>query len=159
MDGHKLRSIHGSRCFFTKDNAIDKITGQLEATRPIWKAWLATANAFKKVDPSRSYASVLQQSTSSTADKYIEIIDNCAVTETVRNFTKDTSENKPITTKNSGYLPTAKKHTVTAHYGQLHKKQGQPLPFGNRFQILAQLERMVTVVHNRVGSPPMLLSI
>ena len=140
MDGHKLRSIHGSRCFFTKDNAIDKITGQLEATRPIWKAWSARANAFKNVDPSRSYASVLQQSTSSTVDKYLEIVDNGAVTETIRNFTKDTFQSKPISTKNSSHLATAKKHTATAPYGQLHKKQGQPVPLANRFQVLAQLK-------------------
>ena len=108
MDGHKLRSIHGARCFFTRDIAIDKITSQLKATRPVWKAWLARANAFKNVDPSRSYASVLQQSISSTVDKYVEIVDNGAVTETVRNFTKDTFQNKPITTKNSSYLATAK---------------------------------------------------
>ena len=76
MDGHKLRSIHGSRCFFTKDNTIDKITGQLQATCPTWKAWLARANAFKNVDPCRSYASVLQQRTFPTVHKYLEIVDN-----------------------------------------------------------------------------------
>ena len=75
---------------------------------------------------------MLQQSTSSTVDKYVEIVDNGAVNKTVRNFTTDTFQNKPITIKNSGYLAAARKHTVTA--------QGQPLPLCNRFQVLAQLK-------------------
>ena len=140
MDGHKLRSIHGSRCFFTKDNAIDKITGQLQATRPIWKAWLARANAFKNVDPCRSYAPVLQQSTSSTVDKYLEIVDNGAGTETVKKVTQNSFQSKPIITKNSSHLPIPTKHRVTAPYGHSYKKQGQFLTLANLFQVLAQLQ-------------------
>ena len=140
MDGHKLKSIHGSRCFFTKDNTIDKITGQLQATRPTWKAWLARANAFKNVDPCRSYASVLQQRTSPAVHKYLEIVHNGPVIETPQKVIKNSLQSEPIITKNSSYLPKSTKHKVPVLYDQSHKKQGQGVTLANRFQVLAQLQ-------------------
>ena len=109
MDGHKLRSIHGTRCFFTKNNAIDEITGRLQATRLTWKAWLARANAFKNVDPCRSYASVLQQSTSPTVHKYFETGDNGTATETCQKATKNSFLG---TSMQSPYLKSVQCHTA-----------------------------------------------
>ena len=73
MDGHELRSIHDPRCFFNKNIEIDKITGQLKATPVVWKAWFYKANAFRQVDPSRSYASVARQSTFSNVHSQVEV--------------------------------------------------------------------------------------
>ena len=62
-------------------SSADKIIGQLEVTRPIWKAWLGRANAFKNVNPSHSYSSMVQQSPTFTVDKYVEMVDNGAGTK------------------------------------------------------------------------------
>ena len=142
MDGHKLRSIHGTRCFFTKNNAIDEITGRLQATRLTWKAWLARADAFKNVDPCRSYASVLQQSTSPTVHKYFATGDNGTATETCQKATKNSLQSEPTITNNSTYIPKSTKHSIPLSYGQSNKKQGQCLTLANRFHVLAQLEEV-----------------
>ena len=111
MDGHVLRSIHDSRCFFTNKFFVDKITSQLEATWPVWKAWLGRANAFKNVNPSRSYTSVVQQNTSFAADRQVQIAANAYDTKMVKNLTKNICKNKPRITKDSVQLLLVFKNT------------------------------------------------
>ena len=137
MDGLKLKSIHKTRCFFNKNMAIDEITNQLQAKPCQWKAWVNRANAFKHIDHSKSYASVVRQGTPSTMvmlnNKPLKLHDNNSERTKVR---KLKIFNKPCISADSTPAGSTK-ITAAVPFSVAKATTTESISLFNHFEMLA----------------------
>ena len=134
--------------FFNKNVATNKITGQLQVTRTVWKDWLRRANS----NPSHSYASVVQQGKPLAVDRHVQVAVNGYDIKPEKKFTKNTSKTQQIVSKGSNKLSGVNKSNDTASPCQDYRTNDQPLLLCNRFEVLAQLQDSEFSSQSHVGS-------